>query len=156
MLIILVLCSCSFVRVAIYNPVIHVVYWKNDIPESIPKFKYGILDKESSSKITDEGSISYMLSYIFVIRPDIDAYEKDLEEAGFTVSTSAGNGKYGVMGEPKDTSQDSSQDSAHEDSFRYPSVSVVFVPSDGTCLVSITVDNPEKASHIPAITGYSH
>lgn len=138
----LFLCSCSLVRAAIYNPVIHTDFWKSEIPETIPKFKCGILDKAGSKKIVDEDSISYTLSYIFILRQDVDAYEKALKDAGFAVSTTTGDDQHSVIGEPQETPQDCDSDS--NGSIQYPTIIAEFTPSNGTCLVIITVDNPDK------------
>jgi hypothetical protein len=149
------LCSCSLLRLALYqsqsvkNPnATHIDYWQNGIPDTIPKFNYGKYEETFSSKTTDEDSISYMLSYSGITKQDIDAYGKALKDAGFSVSTTDGYDDYSVTGMPKDSMPDFSQglspDAPLDLSSMYPSVSVYLTPSDGSCFISVTLENPEK------------
>jgi hypothetical protein len=136
------LCSCSIVRLAVGAAMMaqHAVatstsgsnhntdYWEM-IPDTIPRFSYGTYDARDAFKIADDNEITYMMSYHGIKKEDADTYGKALKEAGFDVSTMESNDSYSIMGMPEDYSADG------------PSVMVDFTPSDGTCMVTVTLEN---------------
>lgn len=117
-------------------------YWQSEIPESIPRFRFGEYDEIGTCKFTDTECITYMLDYNGVTKEDIDAYGKALKDAGFFVTTTERYDDYCVTGMPKD--RDYEPDGPDDDSFLYPSVSADFTPPEGSCVVHVSIKNPSE------------
>jgi hypothetical protein len=143
-------CSCSVFQAAVRKTleerenIPHTDYWQSGIPDSIPRFPYGKYEEIGSFKTTDKECISYMLTYTGVTKEDIEAYGKALKDAGFDVSTMEGYDDYSVMGMPEGSGDIDAMMSPDDDSFLYPSVSADLTLSDGSCFVSITIENTSK------------
>jgi hypothetical protein len=158
---ILSLCSCSVLRVAANAALaarhaasvnkdqksVTTDYWK-EIPDTIPRFKYGTYDARFSLKTTDKDGISYMFDYTGVKKQDVDDYAKLLTASGFDVSIMEYSDSYSIMGMPPDLStlppdywSSTEGLTVPPDFLPGPSVMVDLTPSDGRCMVSVMLDN---------------
>ncbi len=60
--------------------------WMDGIPASVPKFEYGIFDKEQSSQMQAGDQTIYSLYYESVDKTNVEAYIEKLKAAGFGIT----------------------------------------------------------------------